>query len=531
MLVLRTEVSPTLSFEELLARCKETAVSAFAHQDVPFEILVEELNPERELSYNPVFEVLFVLQNAPAEELKLPGMTLQRFDIDAGTTKFDLTLDIIETEQGLKGTFEYNTDLFEAETIERMCRHYLNLLEGVVTHPQRRVVELPLMSEEEKRELIGDFNQTSAHYDRLACIHDLFRARALDTPDKTALVFKDNRLTYNHLDLRSNQAANFLTRHGVGPEDRVGLLMGRSIQLVLWMLAILKAGAAYVPIDPAYPASRRRLIAQDSGLGLIVSDRGADELSQGAKVIVTGEVAEAVWRESQEIVDSGVTSDNLAYVIYTSGSTGRPKGVALAHRGAVGLAEWAGRAYSPEELDGVLATTSVCFDLSVYEILVVLGLGGKVILGRGAAEAADETRTGEVVQLNTVPSLMEALLREGGLNSSIRVVNLAGEALGRGLVEEVYELGRVGRVVNLYGPTEDTTYTTVEEQARGSGRRVGIGRGIDNTRIYIADEFGELAVKGARGEIYIGSESLARCYVGDGGATAERFVPDGWGGS
>ena len=477
-----------------------------------------------------MFDVLFVLQNAPAEELKLPYMTLQRFDIDAGTTKFDLTLDFIETEQGLKGTFEYNTDLFELETIERMCRHYLNLLEEILTHPQRRVVELPMLSEAERRELILDLNETAADYDRHICIHEVIRGRAEALPDATAVVCKDHRISYGELERRSNRAASYLRQQGVGPEVRVGLMMDRSIELVVWMLAILKAGGAYVPIDPAYPKPRRELIVEDSRLELLVSDEGVGELTAETKLILTQEVTEAVRRHSAERVNSGVLSSNLAYVIYTSGSTGKPKGVGLAHQGVIGLMKWAEKAYKREEMEGVLATTSICFDLSVYEILVVLGLGGKVIVGRSGVEAREEIERGEVVQLNTVPSLMEGVMREGELNQSIRVVNLAGEALSRGLVEEVYERSRVERVVNLYGPSEDTTYTTMEEEARGSGERVTIGRGIENTRIYIADERGELVAKGARGEIYIGSESLARCYIGKGEATAEKFVPDGWSG-
>src|SRR6185369_16400342 len=505
VLVLRTEVSGGLSFEECLARCQETAVSAFAHQDIPFELLVEELNPERELSYNPIFQVLFVLQSAPAEELKLPEVTLQRFVVDAETTKFDLTLNFIETEQELKGTFEYNTDLFEMETIERMCRHYLNLLEGILIHPQSRVIELPLMSEAEKRELIWEMNETAAEYDREVCIHEVIEGRAQAKPDATAVVWKDQRISYGELEGRCNQVTNYLRREGVGPEVRVGLMMERSIELVVWMIGILKAGGAYVPIDPAYPKSRRELIVEDSRVELMVSDQGAGELAGETKVILTEEVREAVRQESVERVESGVRSSNLGYVIYTSGSTGRPKGVGLAHRGVIGLMKWAERTYSREEMDGVLATTSICFDLSVYEILVVLGLGGKVVVGRSGVEVREEIAGGEIVQMNTVPSLMEGVLREGELNESIKVVNLAGEALSRGLVEQVYEGSKVERVVNLYGPSEDTTYTTIEEEARGSEERVTIGRGIENTRIYIADERGELVPRGARGEIYIGS--------------------------
>ena len=247
----------------------------------------------------------------------------------------------------------------------------------------------------------------------------MIEARAQATPDSTALVCKDQRISYGQLDVRSNQVANYLRLQGVGPEVRVGLMMGRSIEMVVWMLGILKAGGAYVPIDPAYPKSRRELIIEDSGLELIVSDHSV------------AEVRETVRQQSAERVASGVRSSNLGYVIYTSGSTGRPKGVGLEHRGVISLMKWAERTYKREEMEGVLATTSICFDLSVYEILVVLGLGGKVIVGRSGLEVREEIEGGEVVQLNTVPSLMEGVLREGELNASIKVVNLAGEPLQR----------------------------------------------------------------------------------------------------
>ncbi len=346
----------------------------------------------------------------------------------------------------------------------------------------------------------------------------MIEASAQATPDSTALVCKDQRISYGQLDVRSNQVANYLRLQGVGPEVRVGLMMGRSIEMVVWMLGILKAGGAYVPIDPAYPKSRRELIIEDSGLELIVSDHSVAEVRE----TVRQQSAERVDQRS-EVEQSGVCDLHVGLNRKAEGSGARAS--RSDQPDEVGRAD-----LQREEMDGVLATTSICFDLSVYEILVVLGLGGKVIVGRSGLEVREEIEGGEVVQLNTVPSLMEGVLREGELNASIKVVNLAGEALSRVLVEEVYARSRVERVVNLYGPSEDTTYTTMEEEERGSQKRVGIGRGIENTRIYIADERGEMVARGVRGEIYIGSESLARCYIGKGEATAERFVPDGWSG-
>ncbi|PYP82153.1 MAG: non-ribosomal peptide synthetase [Blastocatellia bacterium AA13] len=529
-LVMRVDVGGEPTVRELLGRVRETALGAYAHQDLPFEKLVEELQPERSLSRTPLFQVMLAFQNTPLPVIEAGQLTAEIVEVEAPAAKFDLLLSLRDTGSDLEGTIGYNSDLFDPPTIQRLVEHLQILLQGLMADPDRRLSRLPLISETEKRLLIWDWNQTTAEYDREICIHEVIDSRAQAMPDTAAVVCKDQRITYRELKKRTNQAANFLRRQGVGPEVRVGLMMGRSIDLVVWMIGILKAGGAYVPIDPAYPKTRRDLIVEDSNLELIVSDEDKEEIRGVARVILTQDVTSGVKQESPDTAESGAVSGNLAYVIYTSGSTGRPKGVALAHRGVIGLMKWAERAYSREELQGVLATTSICFDLSVYEILVVLGLGGKVIIGRSGIEVREEIESGEVVQLNTVPSLIEGVLREGELNRSVKVVNLAGEALSRGLVDQVYERSGVKRVVNLYGPSEDTTYTTMEEEERSSRARVTIGRPIENTRIYIADEKGELAPVGARGEIYIESESLARCYIGNGAATAERFVPEGWGG-
>ena len=529
-LVMRVDMGGDPRVSELLARVRERALGAYANQDVPFEKLVEEMQPERSLSHTPLFQVMMAYQSRPKWDVEMATLRGEVEEVEATTAKYDLLVSLTDTGREISGVVEYNRDLFEPGSVRRLIEHFQILMQGMMEDASQRLSQLPMLSEVERRELILDLNETAADYDRHICIHEVIRARAEALPDATAVVCKDHRISYGELERRSNRAASYLRLQGVGPEVRVGLMMDRSIELVVWMLAILKAGGAYVPIDPAYPKPRRELIVEDSRLELLVSDERVGELTAETKLILAQEVTEAVRRHSAERVNSGVISSNLAYVIYTSGSTGRPKGVGLAHQGVIGLMKWAERAYRREEMEGVLATTSICFDLSVYEILVVLGLGGKVIVGRSGVEAREEIERGEVVQLNTVPSLMEGVMREGELNQSIRVVNLAGEALSRGLVEEVYERSRVERVVNLYGPSEDTTYTTMEEETRGSGKRVTIGRGIENTRIYIADERGELVTKGARGEIYIGSESLARCYIGKGEATAEKFVPDGWSG-
>jgi surfactin family lipopeptide synthetase A len=530
-LVMRVDLGGDPTVRELLGRVRESALGAYAHQDLPFEKLVEELQPNRSLNHTPLFQVMFAFQSAPLPVAQIGSVTAEVLEIEATASKFDLLLSLRDTGNDISGVVGYNSDLFNRSTIQRLIQHFQVLIQGLIAHPNQRFSLLPLMSETEKRMLVWNWNKTETEFDRDICIHQVIEGRAQEIPDATAVIFEHQRISYSELERRANQVASFLRRRGVGPEMRVGLMVERSIELVVWMIGILKAGGAYTPIDPAYPKLRRELIIEDSMLELIVSDQTMERLEGLTQLILTQAVRDEVERESPGRAESGVTSGNLAYVIYTSGSTGRPKGVALAHRGVIALMKWAERAYSREELAGVLAATSICFDLSVYEILVALGLGGKVILGRSGVEMREEINSGEVVQLNTVPSLIEEVLREGELNPSVKVVNLAGEALSRGLVEQVYKRSRVERVVNLYGPSEDTTYTTMEEEPRGSQERVTIGRAIENTRIYIADEKGELTPIGVRGEIYIGSESLARCYIGNGWATGEQFVPEAWSGS
>jgi amino acid adenylation domain-containing protein len=527
-LVLRTDLSGNPSFRELLRRIREVTFGAYENQDLPFEFLVEELRPKRLLSSTPFFQVMFILQNTPREGVKLGGLQLKQLSFDTRTAKFDLTLGIGPTPEGLMATLEYNTDLFDDSTAARLLQHFRVLLEAIVADPDREIQRLPLLTAEEHRQIIYEWNETDRDFARGRCIHHLFERQASIKPDSVAIDCRTSQLTYCRLNWLADSLASRLRRLGVGAESRVGILTGRSAQMVVGMLGVLKAGAAYVPLDPSYPRPRLHLMADDAGLSVLISERQQGEhLSlYELEVIYLDDLLDESCDERQEAADSYGDERNLAYLIYTSGTTGRPKGVAIEHASVVALAEWAAERYSREELGGMLATTSICFDLSVFEILVTVCLGGRVLLRESVLE---EGASEGAVVINTVPSAMRELVRVGGVSESVRTVNLAGEALGRGLVEEVYEMEQIERVVNLYGPSEDTTYSTMEEVRRTQRREPAIGRPISGKRVYILDERMEGVPVGVVGEVYIGGEGVARGYYGKAEQTAERFVPEEWG--
>jgi len=414
-----------------------------------------------------------------------------------------------------------------------MIGHFQNLLEGMATDAESRISELPLMSEAERRQVLVEWNDTRRDFDEITPIHMFFQQQAARTPDRLAVVCNDRQITYAALDRRSNRLAHFLRRHGSRPETLVGVCMSRSIDMLVTLLGILKAGAAYVPLDPAYPQQRLDFILEDAQVALLVSDRDLDlpPLRPETTVIRLDAERQQIACESDASVDSGVSSSNLAYLIYTSGSTGRPKGVAIEHRSAAAFLKWAGEAFAASGCEVVLASTSICFDLSVFELFWPLSVGHKVALTKNVLELA-ESGVGEGIELiNTVPSAMSELARSGEMPGSVRVVNLAGEALSKRLVEDLYELGHIKEVNNLYGPSEDTTYTTWGVMRTGVGERVTIGRPIANTRVYIVDENGGTAPVGAHGELWIGGMGLARGYLNRPELTAEKFAPEGLSGA
>ena len=383
-LVLRTDLSGNPSFRELLGRVKEVTLGAYAHQNLPFEKLVAELQPVRDLSRQPVFQVLFALQNVPRETLQLPGLQLSRTGGGRPTAKFDLGLFVQERDGRLEGYFEYATDLFDGSTVARLAGHLKTLLEGIVADPDARISELPLLGEAERhRQIVEEWNETAADYPRDKCLHELFIEQAARTPDAIALVYEDSELSYGELDRRSNQLAHHLRKLGVGPDVIVGLCVERSVEMVVGLLGILKAGGAYVPLDPSYPPERLGYMLADARCAVVVTQAQlVDRLPEhDARVVrIDADWNEIATRSRRGRSGNTTLPDNLAYVIYTSGSTGRPKGVPGRHSGIVNRLVWMQDGYTLRTSDRVLQKTPYSFDVSVWEFFWPLLQGAQVVV-------------------------------------------------------------------------------------------------------------------------------------------------------
>ncbi|MBZ5523304.1 MAG: amino acid adenylation domain-containing protein [Acidobacteriia bacterium] len=529
-LVLRTELSGNPSFTEVLKRVRQVTLNAYQHQDVPFEKLVEELHPGRDLGRSPLFQVMLVLQNAGQRELHMPGLRLNGSAAESSVAKFDLQLTLSESAEGLTGELSYALDLYEAETMDRLVDHLRLVLEQTVEEPEQRIGELSLLAGAEREQVLVEWNRTAVEYPQ-QCLHELFEQQAARTPQAVAVEYEGQSFSYAELNRRANQLGHYLRMLRVGPEVRVAICLERNLEMVVALMGVLKAGGAYVPLDPAYPKDRLQFMVEDSQAAVLLTERRFAELLSNSQtqVICLEEKQSEIAEASSAMVDSGVTPRNLAYVIYTSGSTGRPKGVAIVHQSANVLMHWAREVFSSEELAGVLASTSICFDLSVFELFVPLSWGGTVLVAGNALSLPQWMESGRVKLVNTVPSAIAELLRMKGVPPSVRAVSLAGEVLHRNLVEQIYEQVPVERVLNLYGPSEDTTYSTYVCLKRGeSGRNVTIGHPVANTQAYVLEEaegYQPVPV-GVVGELHLAGEGLARGYLNRPELTAEKFIPN-----
>ena len=539
-LVLRLDAAGDPGLAELVRRVFVSVAEAQAHQELPFDLLVRALRPERTLSHNPLFQVMFAAVPASAKGLALPGLAVRRIPIAASMARFDLTLEILEgeVETGAAVAIEYSTELFARPTIQRLADGFRCLLAACLDNPQRPLSELPLLEPAELQQVLVEWNDRGAEKTPAsggggseACVQDLFLRQAERTPEAEALIAGTERITYRELARLAHHLARRLRTLGVEPEVPVGIFAERSSEMVVGLLGTLLAGGAYVPLDPDYPQERLAFLLEDAAMPLVLAQSSllARLPASGARVVCLEEALAAADREAEResIPPPSVASaSNLAYAIYTSGSTGRPKGVAVTHRSAVARLRWARQAFRPEELAGVLASTSICFDVSVFELFAPLAWGGKLILSRNVLDLPRLPARGEVVTMCTVPSAMAELVDTGTLPPSVRTVNLAGEALHRALVERLYENPGVMRVLNLYGPSEDTTYSTLGVAAPRSQGEPTIGRPLPGTRAYVLDSRLALLPRGAVGELYLGGAGQARGYLGRPELTAERFVPD-----
>jgi amino acid adenylation domain-containing protein len=524
-LVLRTDLSGVPDFPTLLKRVRETALAAFAHQQVPFEQLVEALQPERDPSRTPLVQVMLEFSHGTGNP-GLAGLTVIELPVDTGTAKFDLSVGFRQRDGELEGRIEYSTDLFDTATVERLAGHFQTLLGSIARRPDAPLHELEMLGEQERRTLLRDWNATAVEYPQ-RCLHQLFEEQAAARPEAVALVHEGEELSYGDLNRRANRLAHHLRDHGAGPERLVAIFLDRSIDMIVALLATLKTGAAYVPIDPDYPTARIEYMLVDSRAQLLLT---ASRLSArvpvtSATVISLDHDADAIARRPSTNLGTTADPDNLAYVIYTSGSTGQPKGVCLTHRNATAFVAWAIRAFTRDALRRVLVATSSSFDLFVFELFAPLAAGTTAVLVEDILSLADLPDADEITLLNTVPSACQELVAAGALPQSVEVVNLAGEALRRQLVETIYQSGYSGQVRNLYGPTECTTYATQSLVDRGRSEPT-IGRPVGNVHVYVLDHSLRPLPIGVTGEIFIGGTCVARGYLNRPALTAECFVPD-----
>jgi amino acid adenylation domain-containing protein/non-ribosomal peptide synthase protein (TIGR01720 family) len=536
MLVLRTKLTAGMSVLELLRQVREVTLGAYAHQDVPFEKLVDEFQPERDMSRAPLFQVMFALQNAPMSNVDLPGLKLKSAAGDSGASKFDLSLYIEESPRGLSGTWEYSTDIFGADTISRLSAHFATLLKAMVSDPQQRLAELALMSEAEQHQLLVEWNDTRAAFPMETCLHQLFEQQAARTPEHVAVADEHEQLTYGELNRRADQLARRLRLLGVGPEACVALLLQRSVEMMVALLGVLKAGGAYVPLDPNFPPARLSFMLEDSRARVLLTQRRlagilAEHSTPTVYIEEPGEekspsgVAEVAGLKPEQLAHD-VGPENLAYVIYTSGSTGTPKGVAIAHRSIVNFLSTMRRRPALRPSDCLAAVTTLSFDISLLELFLPLAIGARVeVVSRAAASdgralAARLAACGATV-MQATPATWRLLLA-AGWSGALKAL-CGGERLTENLAEEL--AARAGEVWNMYGPTETTVWSSVAE-VKGDQARVSLGHPIANTQFYVLSAGLRPVPVGVAGELYIGGEGVARGYLNRPALTAEKFVPD-----
>ena len=543
-MVLRTDLSGNPSFRELLGQVREVVLGAYAHQELPFNQLVEELRPARDPNHNPLFQVMFTFQNASMPAQAFPDLTpdesANSLEGNRGTTKSDLNLVMVETAQGLNGSFEYNADLFEDATIIRMAGHFQILLEGIVRNPEQCLSTMPLLTEAERHQLVVEWNDTRVDFPRDACLHQLFEAQVERTPDAVAAIFGDQQLTYRELNGRANQLAHYLRALGVESEARVGICVERSVEMVVGILGILKAGGAYVPVEPSYPKERLAFMLEDTRVPVLLTQRRLLEVlpEVEAQIIYLDTEWETIARESEENPASGTSADNLAYVIYTSGSTGKPKGITLRHSGVVNNLVDLNRSFTVGPEDRVLAISSLSFDMCVYEVLGTLAAGGAIVMPEPPA-AKDPAHWAElmirhrVTVWNSAPPLLEMLVdyveaRPDVRPRFLRVAILGGDWVPVTLPDRLKALAEGVRIIVLGGATEASIHSIVYpvEETDPTWRSIPYGRPMANQRAYILDAYLQPVPVGVPGELHLGGIGLARGYFDRPDLTANKFIPN-----
>ena len=575
-LALRTDLSDNPSFEELLNRVREVSLGAYAHQDLPFEQLVDNLQLQRSLSYTPLFQVMFVLQNAPMEALEIEGLHWEPLESNSNTAKFDLSLSMQETSSGLTGVLEYSLDLFKLETIERIAGHFETLLAAIIDEPEQKISELSILTASEKQ-LLEDWNQTAIEYPRDKSVHQLFEEQVRQTPDNIALVYQNLEITYNQLNIKVNQLAHHLQSLGVKPETPVGIYLQRSPEAIISILAILKAGGIYVPLDPAYPQERLSFMLEDAGVSVLITDSKTSQTSPPTPLLVKergdetspqtsffneredkslisppllnrsrGDKAQLYRGEvinidtDWEIINQNncenpinlTTPENLAYLMYTSGSTGIPKGVCTTHRGIIRLVKSSNYVnLSAEEI--ILQAAPISFDASTFEIWGALLNGGKLVLLPTQKPSLQEL--GEVLDKYDISTLwltagLFHLMVDEQIHSlqGVRQLLAGGDVISPIHAQKLQQIHPNCQLINGYGPTESTTFACCYRVPPNHpiDKSIPIGYPVSNTQVYILDNHLQPVPIGVPGELYIGGDGLARGYLNRPELTAEKFIPN-----
>jgi amino acid adenylation domain-containing protein len=533
-LALRTNLSGNPTFRQLLARVRTACLAAYDHQQVPFEKLIQEMGVPRDLSQTPLFQTLFVFQNALAPDLQIPGLSLEKLEFDRGIASFDLSVEISQAGDGLHCRWKYRTELFDSATIGRMMEHYQTLLESIVTDPDERVDMLPLLTDAERRQILVEWNNTAHDYGTSSLVHELIEAEAERTPDAVAVVFRDRGLTYRELNARANQVANHLRALGIGPEVRVGVYLERSEELVIALLAILKSGGVYVPLDPDYPRERLRDMLESARPAvLLAQERLVPSFPDtSARIVCLDSHRLAIERNDSGNPTCQLEPDNLAYIVFTSGSTGKPKGVMVSHAALRNRLLWTLKICPLGPNDRTLARSPFSFDGSLRELLYPLMVGARLIVAppdghRDAAYLIGLICEHKLTFAYLSPSLLSMAMADEGLErcSSLEFLMTSDEAVAPELVNRI--LNRPGlSLINTYGPSEAPAATTWSSRLHGAYSTVLIGRAATNVQVYLLDPNLQPVPIGVPGELYIGGVGLGRGYLDRPAETAKRFGPD-----
>lgn len=528
-LVIRTDLSGDPGFREFLGQVRRVALEAYDHQDLPFEKLVGELHPDRDIAHSPVFQVMFSMQQAARNNLEFPELKVSLQESYNGTTKFDLSLYITVSDNDMILTAEYATDLFDTETIDRFLAHYEILLQGIVESPDTAISELPLLTEAERAHM-AEWNSTAMDIDRAACLHSMISAQAARSPEAVAVVAADGQLSYRELESRSNQLAHHLQSLGVGPDVLVGVCLERTTDMLVGVLGIIKAGGAYVPLDPDFPRDRLAFMLEDAQVAVLVSQTSlkADLPDSAARVVDLHQEQALLEQQPGTLPASEVGPQHLAYVIYTSGSTGKPKGVQVPHGTVVNFLSSMAMTPGCDASDTLLAVTTLSFDIAVLELYLPLTVGGTTVIA-----SRDESSDGLLLKqrletcgatiMQATPATWRLLLAADWQGTPGFKVLCGGEALPRDLAYELIQ--RVGKVWNMYGPTETTVWSTCYPISDPSSP-ILIGKPIANTQVYVLDARQQPVPLGVPGELYIGGDGVTRGYLNRAELTAERFIKD-----